>query len=301
VWSLGERASVKWYNNRSLLAMSGTLYVVATPIGNLEDITLRALRVLKDVDLIAAEDTRRTAKLLAFHAIQTPSVSFHEHNTKARMPQLLARLAGGTSIALVTDAGTPGVSDPGVELVSTCIEAGIAVDPIPGASAPLTAAIASGFALDGLTIFGFPPPKANDRRRWLSAISETSHTFTFFESPHRIAATLRDAGGIFGDRPIMVGRELTKAHQEFTRGSAASLLERLGEPRGEYTIVVGPAEIHEFFRSLPEDHVVAEEFGRETDVGRLGRRAAVSALAKRYGRPTREVYAAIERAKSSGQ
>ena len=281
--------------------MSGTLYVVATPIGNLEDITLRALRVLREVDLIAAEDTRRTARLLASHAIQTPTVSFHEHNTKARLPHLLTRLAGGASIALVTDAGTPGVSDPGVELVSACIKAGIPVDPIPGVSAPLTAAVASGFSLDGLTLFGFPPPKANARRLWLSAVCETSHTFTFFEAPHRIAALLRDAVDIFGDRPIVIGRELTKAHQEFIRGTAAMLLEQLGEPRGEYTVVVGPAEIPDFVRPLPEDRIIAEEFWRETNSNRGGRRAAVNALARRYGKPPREVYAAIERAKLSGE
>jgi 16S rRNA (cytidine1402-2'-O)-methyltransferase len=281
--------------------MSGTLYVVATPIGNLEDITLRALRVLREVDLIAAEDTRRTAKLLTAHAIRTPTISFHEHNTKTRVPQLVTRLVGGASIALVTDAGTPGVSDPGVALVSACIDAGLPVDPIPGVSAPLTAAIASGFNLDGLRLFGFPPPRSHDRICWLSVVSETTSAFTFFESPHRITATLRDAVDVFGIRPIVVGRELTKAHQEFLRGTAATVLAQLGEPRGEYTLVVAPSEIPGVVGELPEDQVVANEFGLETNTRQGSRRAAVNTLAKRYGRPAREVYAAIERAKSSGE
>src|SRR5262245_33944420 len=144
---------------------AGTLFVVATPIGNLEDITLRALRVLREADVIAAEDTRRTARLLAQHGIATSTVSYHEHNSRSRIPQLLARLAAGEQVALVTDAGTPGVSDPGAELVKACIDTGIPVDPIPGASAVLTAAVASGFALDSLTLRGFPPTRSKDRSR----------------------------------------------------------------------------------------------------------------------------------------
>src|SRR5215204_1326360 len=170
VWSLEERASFEWYNNRSLHAMSGTLYVVATPIGNLEDITLRALRILREVDLIAAEDTRRTARLLTHHGISTPTVSFHEHNARARAPQLVDKLGNGLSIAVVTDAGTPGVSDPGVELVSVCIAAGIPVDPVPGVSAPLTAAVGSGFPLQSLLVKGFAPYRAQDRKGFVEEI-----------------------------------------------------------------------------------------------------------------------------------
>src|SRR5688572_503342 len=161
---LKERSSSQWYNNLPSTAMSGTLFVVATPIGNLEDVTLRALRVLQTVVLIAAEDTRRTARLLSRHGISTPTLSFHEHNTRSRIPQLLARLKAGDSIALVTDAGTPGVSDPGAELVAACVEAGIEIDPVPGVSAPLAAAIASGFPLVPLTIFGFAPARSKDRK-----------------------------------------------------------------------------------------------------------------------------------------
>src|SRR5688572_20306003 len=181
----------------------GTLFVVATPIGNLEDITLRALRVLRDVDVIAAEDTRRTAKLLAHHAISTVTVSFHEHNTRTRVPQLVARLQQGAQVAVVTDAGTPGVSDPGMELVQACIDNRIAVEPVPGVSAPLTAAVASGFPLVPLSFWGFAPSRSKDRSRWLSDISSTLHTCIFFESPHRIAITLQEAILILGDRPIM--------------------------------------------------------------------------------------------------
>lgn len=279
--------------------MSGTLYVVATPIGNLEDITLRALRVLREVDLIAAEDTRRTARLLTHHAIPTPTTSFHAHNAKARLPQLLARLQGGDSVAIVTDAGTPGVSDPGVELVSACIEAGIPVDPIPGASAPITAAIASGFPLARLVVLGFPPSRSKDRKSWWSDVSTIQDTFTFFEAPHRIRETLADGAQLLGERQISVGRELTKAHQEFLRGTVKSVLERLQEPKGEFTVVVAPAAPVEISQELPADDDLVAEFGRYTNNSGVGRREAVSALARKYGRPAREVYAAIERGKKS--
>ncbi len=185
--------------------MSGTLFVVATPLGNMEDVTLRALRVLREVDLMAAEDTRRTARLLSHYAIATPSISFHQHNVRMRLPQLMSRLQAGKSIALVTDAGTPGVSDPGVELVKACIDAQIPVDSIPGPSAPLTAAVASGFPLIPLTIFGFPPRRSKDRKEWFAFVSETQHTFTFFESPHRILVTLSEIGLDVGRTTDYVG------------------------------------------------------------------------------------------------
>jgi len=222
--------------------MSGTLYVVATPIGNLEDITLRALRILGEVAVIAAEDTRRTAKLLTHHGIATTTISFHEHNARTRVPQLVARMQRGESVALVSDAGTPGVSDPGRELVEACIEAAIPVDPIPGASAVLAALVASGFPTSPVTFLGFPPYKASDRKRWLSAAAEYDSTLVFFEAPHRIAEVLAEAGQYLGNRPLLVAREITKIHQEFLRGTAPDLAERLNNPRGEFTIVVGPSE-----------------------------------------------------------
>src|SRR5687767_13978318 len=235
VAELGERSSKQWYNNLPSIAMSGTLFVVATPIGNLEDVTLRALRVLQTDDLIAAEDTRRTARLLAHHGIPTPTLSFHQHNTRSRMPQLISRLQRGDSIALVTDEGTPGMPDPGVELVQACVQNGITVDPIPGASAPLTAVIASGFPIVPLTIFGFAPARANDRKAWFENVSAIQNTLTFFETPHRIAQTMAEAATKLGDRPIVVGRELTKSHQEFIRGTAQELSKAFNSPRGEYT------------------------------------------------------------------
>lgn len=282
--------------------MPGTLFVVATPIGNLEDITLRALRVLREVDVIAAEDTRRTAKLLAHHAISTPTVSFHEHNTRSRLPQLLARLARGENVALVTDAGTPGVSDPGVELVAAAVEQGIPIDPIPGASAPLVAGIASGFPLEPMTILGFPPYRSNARLSWLKEANDIRNTFSFFEAPHRIRQTLLAAVDIFGDRPIMVGRELTKRHQEFARGSIVDIIGRLPEPRGEFTVVVGPAPTAAAAAAPIEvsDDKLVEEFWRLTETMSGSRREAVSIVAKKYGRSTRDVYAMIESAKKSG-
>ena len=278
--------------------MSGTLFVVATPIGNLEDVTLRALRVLRTVNVIAAEDTRRTARLLAHHGISTPTLSFHQHNTRGRVPQLIARLQRGDSIALVTDAGTPGVSDPGVELVQACVEAGVQVDPIPGVTAPLTAAIASGFPLVPLTIFGFAPARTKDRLTWLSNVGAIQNTVTFFETPHRIAQTIADAANVLGNRQIMVARELTKAHQEFIRGTPMELTSAFDEPRGEYTVVVGPKESLQTEPVATNESDVFADFCHITEVVGLQRRAAITSVAKKHGIPARQVYAIVERAKA---
>ncbi len=277
--------------------MPGTLFVVATPIGNLEDITLRALRVLREVALIAAEDTRRTARLLAKHGIATPTLSFHEHNTLSRLPQLMSRLHSGHSLALVTDAGTPGISDPGVELVDSCVKAGIPVDPIPGVSASITAAMASGFPLIPLTIWGFPPHRSNDRSHWLTACSEIRSTMTFFESPHRIVRTLEACGDIFGDRPICVGRELTKIHQEFLRGTASEVAALVRtRAKGEFTIVVGPMTNNA--RGAPRQDVdIVETFARKIKLAGTSRRAAISETARELGISSKAVYAAVERSK----
>ena len=280
--------------------MPGTLFVVATPIGNLEDITLRALRVLREVNVIAAEDTRRTAKLLAHHVISTPMLSFHEHNTRSRLPQLLARLERGENVALVTDAGTPGVSDPGVELVAAAVEQGIPIDPVPGASAPLVAGVASGFPLEPLTILGFPPFRLNDRIRWLVEASAIKNTFTFFEAPHRIRQTLLAAEPYFVNRPITVGRELTKRHQEFVRGSLTDVIGHLPDPRGEFTVIVGPAPVVELVPREVPDEIMIAEFWHLTELSQGSRRETVALVAKKYGRSTREVYAMIERSKKSG-
>lgn len=279
---------------------AGTLYVVATPIGNLEDITLRALRVLREAQLIAAEDTRRTGRLLAHHGISTPTMSFHEHNAHQRTPQLLTQLQSGTSIALVTDAGTPGVSDPGVELVAACRAADVPVDPIPGASAPLTAVLASGFPVMPLTIMGFPPHRSNARKAWLESLAQLPNTVTFFEAPHKIQRTLTDATDILGERPIMVGRELTKLHQEFIFGDARSVLDKLQTPRGEITVVVGPRQIAVSDAAPISDEDVELEFCQMTNNATLSRRQAVSAIALKLGRSPRDVYSAIERARKLG-
>jgi 16S rRNA (cytidine1402-2'-O)-methyltransferase len=279
---------------------AGTLFVVATPIGNLEDITLRALRVLREAHLIAAEDTRRTAKLLAHHGISTSLLSFHAHNAHQRTPRLLADLRAGKSVALVTDAGTPGVSDPGIELVASCREADIAVDPVPGASAPLAAALASGFPMIPLTILGFPPHGVNARTIWFEGLAATRHTLTFFESPHRIQQTLREAGAILGERPIMIGRELTKLHQECVFGTASQLADVFQAPKGEFTVVVS-AEHKSSNKNDIEytDSEIASEFCHMTESRGLQRRAAISAVAAKLGKSPKLVYAAVERAKKS--
>jgi 16S rRNA (cytidine1402-2'-O)-methyltransferase len=280
--------------------MPGTLHVVATPIGNLEDITLRALRVLGEVTLIAAEDTRRTAKLLTHHGISTPTLSFHEHNLHERIPQLLARLTAGHSIAVVTDAGTPGVSDPGAELVHACVAAGVPVDPLPGASAPLTAVVASGFPVLPLMIWGFAPNRSKDRSAFLKDVSTLRSTVTFFESPHRIVATLTEASSYLGDRPMMLGRELTKIHQEFLYGTASELAQRLTRPRGEFTVVVGPVPDPKIRVYDLTDAQVAMEFEQAAHGQGVTRRRAVGAVARKFNKKAREVYAAVERAKKSG-
>ena len=282
--------------------MSGTLYVVATPIGNLEDITLRALRLLREVDVIAAEDTRRTARLLSHHAITSRTVSFHEHNAHSRVPRLIERLEAGESVAIVTDAGTPGVSDPGLELVQAAIERGIAVDPIPGASAPLTALIASGFPMVPFTMFGFAPNRSNARLKWLAAVAQTAHTFSFFEAPHRIQQTLREAHLLFGERPIVAARELTKLHQEFLRGTASELAERISEPRGEFTVIVGQALKQQDTNDIHlTDAEVVDEFWRITNNGACSRRSVIKQLAKKSGRSAKDVYSVIERTKYIGR
>ena len=222
--------------------MSGTLYVVATPIGNLEDVTLRALRVLKEVDLVACEDTRRTRALLTHFDIHTPTLSYYEHNKLARGPQILRALAEGKSVALVTDAGTPGISDPGFLLVRDARAAGVAVVPVAGASAVAAAVSAAGVPADRFVFDGFPPVKPGRRRNRLAALRELATTVVLYESPHRILATLEAIGEVFGEREIVVARELTKQFEEIVRATPAAHRERLGAAgvRGEFTLVIPP-------------------------------------------------------------
>src|SRR5262245_46522120 len=218
--------------------MPGTLYVVATPIGNLEDITLRALRVLREVTLIAAEDTRRTARLLQHYSISTPTTSLHEHNERRKSRALIERLIGGESIALVTDAGTPVVSDPGAALVAAAHAEGIRVEPIPGPSAPMAALSASGLSADQFLFVGFPPARSADRKKWFRSVAGEPRPLVLFEAPHRLKQTLSDALEILGDRQMALGRELTKVHEELVVRPISAFVQSDQVPRGEYTLVI---------------------------------------------------------------
>ena len=274
---------------------AGTLYLVATPIGNLEDITLRALRVLKEVALIAAEDTRRTAKLLTHYDIHTTSTSFHVRNEAAKGPRLLARLAGGESVALVSDAGTPLLSDPGARLVRDALAAGVTVHSVPGASAVLAGLIASGFGGGPFTFAGFPPPRSKGRRQWLERLAAEPRPIVMFEAPHRIKATFDDMASVIADRRVAVCREMTKAHEDFVFGPIADVAARLAEPRGEYTIVLAaPREAHRQRASGVDPKVLWEEFCYMTDFKNLNRRAAIRSLAEKYRMTSRAVYSLIE-------
>jgi 16S rRNA (cytidine1402-2'-O)-methyltransferase len=224
---------------------AGTLYVVGTPIGNLEDMTFRAISVLQNVDLIAAEDTRHTGKLLHHFQIKTPQISHHEHNRATRIPELIDKLQQGKSIALVTDAGMPCVSDPGYELVKACAEANLSVVPIPGVTAVVTALAASGLPSDRFTFEGFLPAKEKDRRNTLIPLQTETRTMIFYESPHRLRESLATILEIFGkERELTIARELTKMHEELWRGTVGDAVAdyQTREPKGEYTIVVASAE-----------------------------------------------------------
>src|SRR4029453_7776241 len=216
----------------------GVLYVVATPIGNLDDITLRAIKILKQVQLVAAEDTRRTGILLRHFGIETSILSVHEHNEHARIERIVSQLAKGESVALVTDAGTPGISDPGAALVAAIRAAGFGVEPIPGASAVAAAISASGVSSQGFTFLGFPPIRSKDRKSWLEQLSEASRhrLVVFFEAPHKFRKTLEDLDKLV-KRPIIIGREITKIHEEFVCGTIPELLTRFEVPQGEFTVL----------------------------------------------------------------
>jgi 16S rRNA (cytidine1402-2'-O)-methyltransferase len=276
--------------------MAGILYVVATPIGNLEDITFRALRVLREVAIIAAEDTRRTARLLQHYSISTPTTSLHEHNERTRTPELIARLTRGETVAVVSDAGTPLISDPGGMLVAAAHDAGIRVEPIPGASAAMAAVSASGLPADQILFVGFPPSRGNDRKRWLTALRDEPRLLVFFEAPHRIVACLTDLLEIFGDRLTAVGRELTKAHEELAVRPISEHLQQLTTLRGEFTVVVAPAEpLPDAPADLPETSVLLREFGELTNYSASSRREAVKLLARKYRVGSRTMYQLLEK------
>lgn len=279
----------------------GRLYVVATPIGNLEDITLRALRVLREVRVIAAEDTRRTAKLLAHAGIETPMVSVHAHNEAARVPQLLERLRAGETVALVTDAGTPLLSDPGDHLIQAALADAIPVEPVPGASAVLAALTMSGVPASQFTFLGFPPVKMGPRRRWAEDAAAYRHPVVFFEAPHRIRQTLSLLAEVAGPRRgIAVCREITKKHEELVRGTLEAALHHpsIVDPVGEFTCILetpGP----ELAASTADTSAYLSEFDRITENGELGRRAAMSEVARRFNVRTRDVFDALERRKAA--
>ncbi|OUL30162.1 16S rRNA (cytidine(1402)-2'-O)-methyltransferase [Nostoc sp. RF31YmG] len=267
----------------------GTLYVVGTPIGNLEDITFRAVRILQTVDLIAAEDTRHTGKLLQHFQIKVPQVSYHEHNRTSRIPELLEHLANGKAIALVSDAGMPGISDPGYELVKACVEAGISVVPIPGASAAITALSASGLPTDRFVFEGFLSAKSQQRREYLESLQTESRTLIFYESPHRLRDTLQDLEETFGsDRQIVLARELTKFYEEFWRGTIAEAIAHYSqrEPQGEYTLVVAGTPLTQPQLTETEIKAELEQLIRQG----ISRSQASRQLAKFTSLPRRQIY-----------
>jgi 16S rRNA (cytidine1402-2'-O)-methyltransferase len=266
-----------------------TLYVVGTPIGNLEDITFRAVRILQTVDIIAAEDTRHTGKLLQHFQVKTPQVSYHEHNRTSRIPELLEHLINDKAIALVSDAGMPGISDPGYELVKACIEAGISVVPIPGASAAITALSAAGLPTDRFVFEGFLPAKTQQRQEHLESLQTESRTLIFYESPHRLRDTLQDLAKVWGsDRQIVLCRELTKLYEEFWRGTIAEAIAHYSqrEPQGEYTLVV--AGIPASQPQLTEEELKAEL--KQLISQGISRSQASRQLAKFTSLPRRELY-----------
>ncbi len=273
----------------------GTLYLVATPIGNLEDITLRALRVLREVRLIAAEDTRHTRQLLTHFGIATATISYHEHSPPARRDELLAALALG-DVALVTDAGTPGISDPGQDLVRAAIDAGFVVTPIPGASAAISALIASGLPSDTFTFLGFLPRKSSERHTALERVRGEPRTLVLYEAPHRVAACLDDLLVVLGDRRVAIAREMTKLHEEWQRGTLSELRlrEAATHPRGEYTLVVAGAGEHEAAAENAEKRS-PEEVARERLAALLvegaSTRDAAATVARETGLARRDLYA----------
>jgi 16S rRNA (cytidine1402-2'-O)-methyltransferase len=267
--------------------MSGTLYLVATPIGNLEDITYRAVRTLREAGLIACEDTRQTRKLLDHYGIAKPLVSYHEHNEAVRSEDLVAKIQAGASVALVSDAGMPLISDPGDRVVHAAINAGIPVVPIPGPSALLSALVASGLPTDAFTFGGFLPAKSGQRERLLEGLPEETSTLIFYEAPHRIVETLGDIEKILGDRPVVVARELTKLHEEILRGTAGEIRSALAarpSVKGEITLLIGKGAMPAAATNSIEDAV--EEYVRSG----MGRMEAMKKVARERRISKRDVY-----------
>lgn len=275
----------------------GVLYVVATPIGNLEDITYRAVRILKEAGLIACEDTRQTRKLLDHYGIAAPTISYHEHNEAQRAEELVRKLEQGVNVAQVSDAGMPGISDPGYRVIKLAIERGFTVIPIPGPSALTTALAGSGLPTDAFEFLGFLPAKSGQRRTALESFLELRHTIVVYEAPHRIREALTDIAEILGaTRPVVIARELTKVHEEFIRGTAAQVLTQVQgrELKGEITLLIGPSE--PAVEVAPRKSLAArlEEIREEQNIDE---KAALKVLAKEQGLSKSEVYRELQRTK----
>lgn len=288
----GDRARlalVAMNPRKSSRTETGCLYLVATPIGNLEDITLRALRVLKEVDLIACEDTRQTLKLLNHYAIRKRLVSYHEHNELTRAPELVIELEQGAQVALVSDAGTPVISDPGHRLVTLCLRHHIPVVPVPGASALVAALAASGLSTEEFVFVGFLPARAGERRRALGELAAEKRSLVLYEAPHRLEDTLRDALEILGPRPAVIAREVTKLHEEFLRGTLEELLARVRRKplRGEMTLLIGPGQNK---KPAENPQPLAQRVAQLMGEGSFDRKAALKQAARERGLTRREAY-----------
>ena len=276
--------------------MSGALYIVPTPIGNLEDMTFRAVRVLKEVDLIAAEDTRHSQVLLNHYGIRTPVTSYHEHNERSKARELVERLRQGSSVALLSDAGTPMISDPGYRLMVEAIAAGVQVIPLPGPSALTAALTAAGLPTDRFAFEGFLPAKKSERRSTLEVLREDTRTLIFYETPHRLKETLADMADIFGDRDVAIGREISKVHEEFLRGAMREIIAKLEQQnvRGEITLIVQGATSGALVQEeqlISEVRQLAEDGMRVKEISEL--------LGARYGISRRDVYRLALRLKNS--
>src|SRR3989441_10732318 len=287
-------------SNHNTLAPGPVLYLVATPIGNLEDITLRALRVLKEVDLIACEDTRQTQKLLNHYGITTRSISYHEHNEMTRAAELIVDLEQGTRMALVTDAGMPGISDPGFRLISLAIRHHVPVVPIPGASAFLAALVASGLPADSFRFSGFLPAKRGQRRKMLESIQGSPRTQVFYEAPHRVEEAVEAIVEVLGaERHLVIAREVTKIHEEFLRGRAYEVLRTLNardEIRGEITLLIGRQEETEQ-KTVKASATVRQRLAEIMAEQKLDEKAALKKVAKEIGVSKSEVYRELQRSK----
>jgi 16S rRNA (cytidine1402-2'-O)-methyltransferase len=272
----------------------GKLFLVGTPIGNLEDITFRALRTLKEADLIACEDTRRTQQLLNHYSIKTPTISYHEHNELTRAPELVLQLEEGSHIALVSDAGMPVISDPGHRLVSLAIRHNIPVIPIPGASAFVAALSAAGLPVDKFRFLGFLPSQKTKRRKALEELKDASKTLVFFEAPHRVLEALADVRDVLGDPPVVVAREVTKVHEEFLRGTASEVLAQLRKKpvKGEITVLAAPQLATP--RGSTGSSPIQEEVERVMAAEGLGERSALKVVARRRGVSRSEAYRQLQ-------